>query len=70
MKLHKKGLVDVADHLHEKADTSIQEGLENVGMYHAQRPLTKKDNQIIINDTHTLYYYHNRLEGYELENYI
>ncbi len=70
LKLHRKDEVDVAEHLKNKADASIKEGLDNVGMYHAKRPLIRKGDKIIINDTQTLYYYHNRLEGYELEKYI
>jgi glycerol-3-phosphate O-acyltransferase len=70
MKLHKKGEVGIADHLKNKADASIGEGLENVGMYHARRPIIKKGNQIIIQDPSTLYYYHNRMEGYGLEKHI
>ena len=30
----------------------------------------KKRNKVIIQDTNTLYYYHNRMEGYGLEKYI
>ncbi|MFK7952076.1 MAG: 1-acyl-sn-glycerol-3-phosphate acyltransferase [Ekhidna sp.] len=70
MKLHKKGKVDIADHMKEKADDSILHGLQNVGLYHDQRPLVQKKDKIIIQDTNTLYYYHNRMNGYELEKHI
>lgn len=70
MKLHKKGKTGVADHLKEKAEASIAVGLDNVGMYHAKRPLIRKNDKIIIQDPNTLYYYHNRLEGYGLEKHI
>lgn len=69
-KLHRKGKVAVATHLQEKADMAIKEGLDNVGLYHAQRPLIKKGNQIIVQDMNTLYYYHNRMKGYGLEKHI
>ncbi len=70
LKLHKEGKVDVANHMKKRATISILHGLENVGMYHARRPLILKDNKIIIQDPNTLYYYHNRMEGYELDKHI
>ncbi len=70
IELNKKGKVDVADHMRERATISINDGLANVGMYHAQRPLVHKGDKIIIQDTNTLYYYHNRMEGYGLEKFI
>ncbi|MFY0601327.1 MAG: 1-acyl-sn-glycerol-3-phosphate acyltransferase [Cyclobacteriaceae bacterium] len=70
LKLYKKDKVDVAGHMHEKADSSINLGIKNLGMYHAQRPLVKKKGHIIIQNMNTLYYYHNRMEGYGLEKHI
>ncbi|WP_436515536.1 1-acyl-sn-glycerol-3-phosphate acyltransferase [Ekhidna sp. To15] len=69
-KIHKKGEVDMADHMKERATDSIEHGLQNVGLYHDQRPLIKKGDKIIVQDTNTLYYYHNRMNGYGLEKYI
>ena len=70
VKLNKKGKVDLANHMRKKAEQSILEGLNNVGLYHDQRPLVRKKDKIVINDTNTLYYYHNRMNGYGLEKYI
>lgn len=70
LKLNKKGKVGLADHFADKAEKAIRHGLDNVGMYHAQRPLIRKDDKIIIQDPSTLYYYHNRMEGYGLEKHI
>ena len=69
-KLNKKGKVDLSNHMRKKAEQAILEGLNNVGLYHDQRPLVRKKDKIIINDTNTLYYYHNRMNGYGLEKYI
>ncbi len=69
-KLHKKGKIDMSNHMQKKAEESIQVGLKNVGLYHDQRPLVRKKDRIIINDTNTLFYYHNRMKGYDLEKYI
>ncbi len=49
----------------------INHGLKHVGMYHAKRPLIKnKQGNITTQSLSTLYYYHNRLMGYELEKYL
>ncbi len=70
LKLESKGKVGVAGHLKVKANEAIEQGVANLGMYHAQRPLVKKGEKIIIQDMNTLYYYHNRMEGYGLEKHI
>ncbi|MCH7402843.1 1-acyl-sn-glycerol-3-phosphate acyltransferase [Belliella kenyensis] len=66
--LRDKGKVHIAPHLRREIDQIITHGLENVGMYHAKRPLLKdKNGNIITEDLNLLYYYHNRLDGYDLE---
>lgn len=70
MEIHEKGKVGIANHMKKRATISIEHGLANVGLYHAQRPLIHKGDKIIIQDPNTLYYYHNRMEGYGLESYI
>lgn len=71
VKLEKKGKVRIAEHLTRKADDAIKHGIKNVGMYHARRPMViNKEKEIRILDMNTLYYYHNRMEGYALEKYI
>ncbi len=69
-KLEKKGKVGIAEHLKDRSDAAIKEGLKNLGMYHAARPVIHKKEKMIIQDTNTLYYYHNRMEGYGLEKHI
>ena len=68
--LNEQGKIDINEKLRSTADESITYGLNNVGMYHAKRPLIKSKDEIIILNASTLYYYHNRLEGYGLEKYI
>ena len=68
--LNEQGKVDVNDKLKNTTDKSIIYGLNNIGMYHAKRPLIKSKDQILILNASTLYYYHNRLEGYGLEKHI
>lgn len=69
-KMYEKKQVDMANHMQERATNAIEHGLQNVGLYHDQRPLIKKGDKIIVKDTNTLYYYHNRMNGYGLEKFI
>lgn len=62
------GKIDTAPHLKRSMDEVISHGLDNVGMYHAKRPLIKdKQGNIVTEDISLLYFYHNRLHGYGLE---
>jgi glycerol-3-phosphate O-acyltransferase len=66
--LKSQGLIGVAPHLKRDLDEIIAHGLDNVGMYHAKRPLIKdKQGDIVTEDMSLLYFYHNRLHGYGLE---
>ncbi len=69
--LKEAGKVYYATHLKGDADLVIKHGLDNVGILHLKRPLLKnKKGNIITRDLNTLYYYHNRLVGYDLEKFI
>jgi glycerol-3-phosphate O-acyltransferase len=69
--LKSEGKVNHATHLKGKIDLVIRHGLENVGIFHLKRPLLfNKEGNIITRDLNTLYYYHNRLAGYDLEKFI
>jgi len=71
LELHSKGEVGISDDIDSPVDEIIKTGLSNVGMYHVARPLIlNKSGEIITQDLNTLYYYHNRLDGYGLEEYI
>ncbi len=69
--LESQGKIHTAQHLKGDLDEVIQHGLDNVGMYHAKRPLLRnKAGNIITLDMKLLFYYHNRLEGYHLDRAI
>ncbi len=70
-RLKEAGKLGIAPHLEKTLEEIIRHGLENVGMYHAKRPLIRtEDGHVITEDISLLYYYHNRLDGYELEKII
>jgi len=65
------GEVGMAKHLYHDEDEIIKHGLKNLGMYHAVRPMVMdKHGNIQVQSMNLLYYYHNRLLGYELEKHI
>jgi glycerol-3-phosphate O-acyltransferase len=69
--MKEEGKVNYATHLKGKSDMVINRGLDNVGVFHLNRPLLKnKKGNIITKDLSLLYYYHNRLVGYDLEQLI
>ncbi|MGB3779325.1 MAG: 1-acyl-sn-glycerol-3-phosphate acyltransferase [Tunicatimonas sp.] len=69
--LKKQDKVEVAPHLEGDLDEVIEHGLSNVGLYHAQRPLLRdKAGNVTTANLNTLYYYHNRLEGYDLAAFV
>lgn len=69
--LHEAGKVGVSPYLSGETQEIIDHGLYNVGMYHAKRPLIKTpQGDLTTEDLNLLYYYHNRLVGYNLEQYV
>lgn len=68
----KNGRIRVSDALkNQDEDVLIRSGVNNVGTFHAKRPLLfSKEGNIVTHDLKTLYYYRNRLDGYGFEKYI
>ena len=70
-KLYQQNKIHVDPKLTGDLDAAISHGLKSVGMYHSKRPLKKnKAGDITTEDMNTLFYYHNRLLGYELEQHV
>ncbi len=67
-RLKEQDQIDTAPHMSLPMDELIEDGLQNVGMYHAKRPLIKNaEGDLVTEDMSLLYFYHNRLNGYGLE---
>jgi glycerol-3-phosphate O-acyltransferase len=63
--------INHATHLKGNADLVIKHGLDNVGIFHLNRPLLRnKRGNIVTQDLSLLYYYQNRMIGYDLEKLI
>jgi glycerol-3-phosphate O-acyltransferase len=70
-RLKDEGKINHASHLKGDADLVIRRGLDNVGIFHILRPLVRnKKGNIITHELPLLYYYQNRLMGYDLEKLI
>ncbi len=65
------GRVHLAEHMTNSPQTIIDHGVKNLGIYHAKRPLKYSGEHVLTSDNlDLLFYYHNRLVGYELEALI
>ena len=69
--LKARGEVGIGNHMNENTDDIIKHGLKNLGMYHLMPPLDiAKNGDMVVKNMNLLYYYHNRLLGYDLEKLI
>ncbi|MEI9918280.1 MAG: 1-acyl-sn-glycerol-3-phosphate acyltransferase [Bacteroidota bacterium] len=69
--MKEQGKINHASHLKGDADIVIKRGLDSVGIFHLNRPLLRNKKGMIVTQQLTLlYYYHNRLVGYDLEKFI
>ena len=66
--LNKEGKVALSYVFDFDTNDLIKDGINNLGLYNSKRPVIKnKKGNIITQDLNLLYYYHNRLVGYQLE---
>ncbi len=72
LQLHLTDKVQIEPMLREKNGADIvQQGLRNLGLYHRRRPLLQNQaGDVTTQDLGTLFYYHNRLQGYDLDQYL
>ena len=66
--MNKKKKIKVSKDLISDIKSQIISGINNLGMYHAQKPAVIKKGKIFVNDMKVLYYYRNRLKGFGLKN--
>lgn len=60
--------IHLSDKLHLNIDELIADGVSNLGIYHPEVPLLfTKDGNLHTQDIRVLYFYHNRLDHYQLE---
>ncbi len=67
-----QGHVQLSDTVqNQPVEEIVRHGIENVGAFHVQKPLRmNKKGDFESQDLKLLYYYHNRMEGYDLARFI
>ena len=49
----------------------VENGIRNLNGYHVQKPLVRNEaGEFYTEDLKLLYFYHNRLNGYELHRFV
>lgn len=65
-----EGLIKLSREVKWEPRRIIEDGIKNLGIYHAQKPLSIKKEKVWSESMKVLYYYHNRIKIYELDKYI
>jgi glycerol-3-phosphate O-acyltransferase len=69
--MEQKGKLQLSPEIHWPAAELIRDGVKKLGIFHREKPLQfNKNGDLISADFRTLYYYHNRLENYGLDEKI
>lgn len=67
----KQGKIRLAPEIHRSADDVVRDGVKNLGVFHTEKPLSfTRDGDIVSSNFRVLYFYHNRLENYQLDKYV
>ncbi|MEM9548313.1 MAG: 1-acyl-sn-glycerol-3-phosphate acyltransferase [Bacteroidota bacterium] len=70
-KMEKQGKLRLSEAIALSPEELIEDGLKHLGIYHPQKVLkVKKDGSLMSENFRLLYYYHNRLDSYQLEKSV
>lgn len=70
-KLNQQGKVLLSERLDGKVSEIITDGIRNLGLYHPQKVLlADKEGNVMSENFRLLYFYHNRLDTYDLEHAV
>ena len=71
MELEKEGKVCLSEYFSDSVENFMAHGIRNLGLYHTKRVLYEDNSgHLLTDDMNLLYFYRNRMDGYELERYI
>ena len=71
LELEKNGKLKLSRQIRWSTDKLIQDGIANMGIYHPEKPLIfDKKERLVSQDFNLFYYYHNRMDSYDLEKKI
>ena len=63
--------IKLAPEIRQSPADLVRDGVKNLGIYHAEKPLQfNKEGDIISSDFRVLYFYHNRLSNYGLDRAV
>ena len=65
--LSKRKKIKKSEELNLSIEKQIKSGCNNLGMYHAVKPIKIQNNNLIIKNIKMLFYYRNRLNGFKIE---
>ena len=69
--MEKEGKIKLSEQIYWKAEALIKDGIKRLGSYHVSKALKfNKEGEIISQSFKLLYFYHNRLENYDLDKKI
>lgn len=70
-KWERAGKIKLAPELRLSPAELVRDGVKNLGIYHAEKPLQfTKEGEIVSSDFRVLYFYHNRLSNYGLDKAV
>ncbi len=66
-----QGKIRLAPEIHRSAEDVVRDGVKNLGIFHAEKPLSlTKEGHIVSSNFRVLYFYHNRLQNYDLHKAV
>lgn len=66
-----QGKIRLAPEIHRPAEDVVRDGVKNLGIFHTDKPLIlKKEGYIASTNFRVLYFYHNRLQNYDLHKAV
>jgi glycerol-3-phosphate O-acyltransferase len=69
--LERAGKIKLSEEIYFDNEALLENGISKIGTYHTSKPLAvTKKGQIISESFHLLFYYHNRLENYDLHGML
>lgn len=66
-----QGKIRLAPEIHRSPEDVVRDGVKNLGIFHAEKPLSlTKEGHIVSSNFRVLYFYYNRLQNYDLQKAV
>lgn len=66
-----QGKIRLAPEIHRSPEEVVRDGVKNLGIFHAEKPLgMTREGHIVSSNFRVLYFYHNRLNNYDLQKAV